>query len=187
MGFIYTINQMSEGDYMDFHELIKNRESIRNYDPAKPVDDATLNQILEAGCLAPSAANRQPWRFLIISSQEMLKKVRLCYSKDWFHDAPHILVVVGDINKSWVRKSDGYNSIETDLTIAMDHMILAAEYEGVATCWIEAYDPVILKKVLSLKDNERIFSITPLGYPREGFAKKHDKKRKQLDEIVRRL
>jgi nitroreductase len=57
----------------------------------------------------------------------------------------------------------------------------------VATCWIEAFDPVILTKVLSLKDNERIFSITPLGYPREGFAKKHHKKRKQLDEIFRRL
>jgi nitroreductase len=186
MGFVYTIRQISEGEHMDFYELIRNRASIRNYDPAKPVDENILNRILEAGRLAPSAANRQPWCFLVISSQEMLKKVGLCYSKDWFHDAPHILVIVGDINKSWVR-SDGYNSIETDLTIALDHMILAAEYEGVATCWIEAYDPVILRKALSLKDNERIFSITPLGYPREGFAKKHDKKRKQLDEIVRRL
>lgn len=172
---------------MDFYELIRNRESIRDYDPAKPVHDTVLDRILEAGRLAPSAANRQPWRFLLISSQTMLEKVRPCYSKDWFHDAPHILVVVGDENESWIRKSDGYNSIETDLTIAMDHMILAAEYEGVATCWIEAYDPVILRKALSLKDNERIFSITPLGYPREGFAKKHDKKRKLLNEIVRRL
>ncbi len=172
---------------MDFYELIRNRESIRNYDPAKPLDNATLNRILEAGRLAPSAANRQPWRFLVISSKEVLKKVRQCYSRSWFQDAPHILVVVGNINESWVRESDGYNSIETDLTIATDHMILAAEYEGVATCWIEAYDPAVLRKALSLKDNERIFSITPLGYPKEGFVKKHTKQRKPLNEIVRIL
>ncbi len=172
---------------MDFYELIRNRESIRDYDPAKPVDEATLNRILEAGRLAPSAANRQPWRFLVISSQEMLEKVRPCYSRSWFQDAPHILVVVGDLNESWVRGSDGYNSIETDLTIAIDHMILAAEYEGVATCWIAAYDPVILRKALSIKDNERIFSITPLGYPKKDFIKKHNKQRKSLNEIVRIL
>ncbi len=172
---------------MDFYELIRNRESIRDYDPEKKVDEAILNRILEAGRLAPSAANHQPWRFLVISSKEMLKKVRQCYSRSWFQDAPHILVVVGNINESWVREDDGYNSIEMDLTIAMDHMILAAEYEGVATCWIAAYDPVVLRKALSLKDNERIFSITPLGYPKEGFVKKHKKQRKPLNEIVQIL
>ena len=130
---------------MDFYELIRNRESIRDY-----------------------AANHQPWRFLVISSKEMLKKVRLCYTCSWFQDAAHILIVAGNINESWVRQIDSYNSIETDLAIAMDHMILAAEYDGVATCWIEAYDPVILKKALSIKDNERIFAITSLGYPKKG-------------------
>ena len=93
-------------------------------------------------------------------------------------------VIVGDVDKAWVRKYDGYNSIETDLTIAMDHMILAAEYEGVATCWIEAYDPAKLREALGLKDHERVFSITPLGYPKPGFVKKGDKKRKPLAEIV---
>jgi nitroreductase len=169
---------------MDFYELIRNRESIRDYDPTRLVDEAVLNRIFEAGRLAPSAANRQPWRFLVISSQEMLKKVHPCYTRSWFQDAPHILVVIGDINESWVRQSDGYNSIETDIAIAMDHMILAAEYEGVATCWIGAYDPVILRKALSIKDNERIFAITPLGYPKKGFIKKNKKQRKDLSEIV---
>lgn len=172
---------------MDFYELIKNRESIRSYDPAKPVDEATLSRILEAGRLAPSAANRQPWRFLVISSQEMLKKVRQCYLQSWFQEAPQILIVVGDVNRAWIRKSDGYNSIETDLTIAQDHMVLAAENEGVATCWIAAYDPAVLRKALSLKDSERVFSITPLGYPKLGFVKKHDKQRKPLNEIAKIL
>lgn len=169
---------------MDFYELVKGRESIRNYDPDRPVDQNTLNRILEAGRVAPSAVNYQPWRFLVISSPEMLAKVRPCYGRDWFSDAPHVLVIVGNVDEAWVRKYDGYNSLETDLTIVMDHMILAAEYEGVATCWIGAYDPFKLREALGLKDNEKVFSITPLGYPRPGFVKKGEKKRKPLSEIV---
>ena len=169
---------------MDFYDLVRNRESIRNYDPARPVDSATLNRILEAGRLAPSAANRQPWRFIVVSSPEALEKVRPCYSRPWFQDAPHVLIVVGNTETAWVRASDGYSTLETDVTIAVDHMILAAEFEGVATCWVADYDPVILKEALSLRDNERIFAITPLGYPRAGFVKKGDKKRKSLDEVV---
>ncbi len=172
---------------MTFHELVAGRESIRSYDPKKEVNEAVLEKILEAGRLAPSAANRQPWRFLLISSQEMLEKVRRCYSGEWFQEAPHVLAVMGSVDDAWVRSKDGYNSLETDLTIAMDHMILAAESEGVATCWIAAFDRDILYEAFSLADNERIFAITPLGYPKKGFAKKRNKQRKSLEEIVRRL
>jgi nitroreductase len=169
---------------MDFYELIRNRESIRNYDPDRPLDDETLYRILEAGRLAPSAVNFQPWRFLVVSSEEMLAKMRPCYGRAWFSDAPHILIVVGYVDEAWVREKDGYNSLETDLTIALDHMIMAAEYEGVATCWVGAYDPDLLREALSLKENEIVCSITPLGYPKEGFEKKGNKKRKAMEEIV---
>ena len=169
---------------MDLYELIRNRESIRSYDPDRPVPEEVLNRILEAGRLAPSAVNFQPWRFLVISSPEMLAKVRPCYGREWFSDAPHILVVVGYPEEAWVRKYDGYNSLETDITIAMDHMILAAEYEGVGTCWVGAYDPAVLREALDMKENEIVYSITPLGYPREGFEKKGAKKRKEISEIV---
>jgi nitroreductase len=172
---------------MDFYELIRGRESIRNYDPGRPLDEETLYRILEAGRVAPSAVNYQPWRFLVISSPGMLAKVRPCYGREWFSDAPHILVVVGYPDQAWVRKYDGYNSLETDLTIAMDHMILAAEYEGVATCWVGAYDPDVLREALSLKENEVVYSITPLGYPKEGFVKKGKKARKAMEEIIQFL
>ena len=169
---------------MDYYDLVRNRESIRNYDPERPVDRETLNRILEAGRMAPSAVNFQPWKFLVITSAEMLAKVRPCYGRDWFSDAPHILVVVGYTDQAWVRKYDGYNSLETDLTIALDHMILAAEYEGVSTCWVGAYDPGLLREALGLKDNEVVYSITPLGYPKAGFSKKGIKKRKEMEEVV---
>jgi len=171
-------------DGMDFYQLIEERESIRNYDPGRPVDAEVLKRILNAGRIAPSAANRQPWRFLLISSPEMLAKVHGCYAREWFREAPHLLVVVGKRDEAWTREGDGYNSIETDLTIAIDHMVLAAECEGVGTCWIEAYDPGILRDALGLKENEVVFSITPLGYPKKGFEKRGNKERKGFEEVV---
>ena len=172
---------------MEFQELIKFRESIRDYDPDKPVHRAVLEKILEAGRLAPSAANRQPWKFLVVSSREMLDKVRMCYKGEWFQKAPHILVVMGNRDDAWTRKYDGYNSIETDLTIAMDHLILAAANEGVGSCWIAAFDPVILRKSLDLKENEEVFAITPLGYPEDSYQAGQVKNRKEISEIVEYL
>ncbi len=172
---------------MEFYKLIKCRESIRNYDPDKPVPEEVLHRILEAGRLAPSAANRQPWKFLLISSADMLDKVRMCYKGEWFRKAPHILIVKGNRDDAWTRKYDGYNSIETDLTIAMDHLILAAANEGVGSCWIAAFDPVILRESLDLKENEAVFAITPLGYPEDGYQPGHAKNRKEISEIVEYL
>jgi nitroreductase len=169
---------------MEYNELIRSRESIRNYDPGRPVPKEILEKILDAGRMAPSACNIQPWKFLLISSGEMLEKVRACYSREWFHDAPHILVVTGLKDEAWIRNYDGYNSVETDVAIAMTHLILAAENEGVGTCWIAAYNPAILNKALNRGKYEVIFGITPLGYPKHGFKKSRIKKRKSLDDIV---
>jgi len=85
-----------------------------------------LERIIEAGRLAPSANNRQPWKFIVVSSPEMLEKVKTCYHREWFKDAPHIIVVVGLKDQAWNRSFDGYNSVETDAAIAMTHIILAA-------------------------------------------------------------
>lgn len=172
---------------MEYTELIHSRESVRNYDPNRPVPKAILEKILEAGRLAPSACNCQPWKFLVISSSTLLEKVRACYNREWFKNAPHILVVVGYRDQAWNRSYDGYNSIETDMAIAMTHMILAAENEGVGACWIAAYNPALLKEALNAGRNQMIFGITPLGYPQPGFQKSMIKKRKALDDIVEYL
>ena len=169
---------------MEFTELIRNRESIRNYDPGRPVPMEILEKILEAGRLAPSAKNCQPWKFILISSAPLLEKVKACYQRDWIKDAPHILVITGLRNEAWTRGYDGYNSVETDVSIAMTHLILAAENEGVATCWIAAYDPALLKEALNPGETQQIYAMTPLGYPKPGFQKTAIKKRKSFDEIV---
>ncbi len=169
---------------MDFTTLIRTRVSVRDYDPDKPISQEVLNRILEAGRLAPSAANRQPWNFQVLMSQEVLDKVRQSYSAPWFQQAPVVLAVTGKAEDAWTRSYDGYNSLETDLTIAMDHIILAAEHEGVGTCWIEAYNPEVLRSALDLHEDEQVFSITPLGYPHDGYAKPAEKKRKPLETMV---
>jgi len=142
---------------LNIYEIINNRESIRNYNPDKIVDKNTLKRILTAGILAPSACNNQPWKFLIVSEGNIRTDVNNSYPREWFMDAPHILIVVGDNTKSWIRSYDNFNSIETDLTIAMDHIILAAESENVGTCWIENYDPEKLRVALNLNKNEVVF------------------------------
>jgi nitroreductase len=169
---------------MEYTDLIQSRESIRNYDPNRPVPKAILEKILNAGRIAPSACNIQPWKFLVISSASVLEKVKASYNREWFKEAPHILIVLGLRDQAWNRSYDGYNSIETDVAIAMTHIILAAENEGVGTCWIAAYNPLILRETLNLDNNQVVFGITPLGYQKPGFVKTLNKKRKPLSEIV---
>jgi nitroreductase len=169
---------------MEFYEVINKRRSVRNYDPDKRVEEKTLLRILEAGRVAPSACNYQPWRFLLISSPVMLEKVRPCYPRPWFQQAPHVLAVVGRKDKAWIRGYDGFNSLHTDLAIAMDHMILAATCEGVATCWICAFEPKLLHRVLGLDDTEELLALTPLGYPPEGYKDEKVTGRKSLTEIL---
>lgn len=169
---------------MEFYDLIRSRESVRNYDPEKPLKVEVINRILDAGRFAPSACNYQPWKFVVISSSSILEKVRASYQRDWFRDAPQVLVVIGSKEQAWKRSYDGYNYIETDLAIALTHIILAAENEGVATCWIEAYNPSILRDALNAGEDQVIFGITPLGYPKPGYHKTGQKKRKSLDEII---
>ncbi|MGC8765319.1 MAG: nitroreductase family protein [Brevinematia bacterium] len=169
---------------MDFWELIKTRHSVRSYDKNRPLSRELILKILEAGRLAPSAANCQPWEFVVVSSPEILDKLRKCYNKEWFNNVPHILVVKGLKALSWKRR-DGYDSIETDLAIAMTFIILAAANEGVATCWIAAFDEKILREALDLKENEKVYAITPLGYPEDDWKVPASKSRKKLEDIVR--
>ncbi len=172
---------------MEYYDLIRSRETLRNYESERKVPEEILNRVLEAGRLAPSASNRQPWTFVLVSSEKVLREVTASYQRPWFQDAPHVLVVIGDKTKSWVRPYDGYNSIETDLAIAMDHMILAAENEGVGACWIIAFDYEKLAAALDISDNEVVYCMAALGYPKAGYQKKGNKIRKPLEEIVRRI
>jgi nitroreductase len=165
---------------MEFLELIRNRYSVRTYKP-DPVEDDKLEQILEAARLAPTAANRQPFRVLVIHTEGRQEELRRIYRRGWFVDAPIILCACGVPAENWVRM-DGKNYNDVDVAIAMDHLILAAASLGLGTCWIAAFDPDAAREVLNLPAGVEPIAFTPLGYPADTPG---EKKRKPLDELVR--
>jgi len=165
---------------MEFAELIAARYSVRAYRP-DPVPDDKLAAVLEAMRLAPTAANRQPLRFIVVHTAGRLHDLKRVYGADWFTQAPIVICACAIVSEAWVRSSDGKNSSDIDAAIAMDHLILAAANEGLGTCWICAFDPVAARDVLGLPDGVEPIAFTPLGYPADS---PREKKRKPLSELV---
>jgi nitroreductase len=167
---------------VDFQELIKNRYSVRAYKP-DPVEEDKLARILEAARLAPTAANRQPFRVIVVKTEERKEELGRIYGRDWFVQAPLVLCVCAVPSEAWVRKADGWNAAEVDATIAMAHMVLAAAEEGLGTCWIAAFDPTATREVLGIPPEVIPSAFTPLGYPDDTAG---HKKRLPLENFVRR-
>ena len=169
---------------MDFNAFVSSRYSIRRFDTSKTIPQEALLRVLEAGRMAPSAANRQPWKILVVQSTEYLEQLHQAYNAPWFSDVPAVILVKGIVSEAWQRRVDDYVAIETDLAILMNHLILAAHAEGLATCWIAAFDPDVLRSVFQLNPDEVIFAMTPIGYAVEGNNGSRAKIRKELNEIV---
>ncbi|MGD0782597.1 MAG: nitroreductase family protein [Candidatus Aminicenantales bacterium] len=165
---------------MDFFELIRKRYSVRAYKP-DPVEDEKLQQVLEAALLAPTAANRQPFQIVVLKTAGREAELRRIYSRDWFALAPLVLCACGIPAQNWVRR-DGKNYNDVDVTIAMDHLILAATNLGLGTCWIAAFDPAAAREILRLPEGVEPIAFTPLGYPADSAR---PKQRKALSDIVR--
>ncbi|HSA95636.1 MAG TPA: nitroreductase family protein [Acidobacteriota bacterium] len=167
---------------MDFQELTKKRYSVRSYKP-DPVEDHKLARILEAARLAPTAANRQAFRIIVVPVKGREAELGRIYGRDWFTQAPLVLCVCAVPSEAWVRKYDGWNAAEVDATIVMSHVVLAAAEEGLGTCWIAAFDPAAAREVLGLPPEVVPSAFTPLGYAADAAA---PKKRRPLGELVRR-
>ncbi len=165
---------------MDVLSAIKKRYSVRAY-KNDPVEDEKLLSVLNAGRLAPTANNRQPFQIIVIHTKDREEELLSIYSKPWFIQAPIILCVCGLPGSAWVRK-DGRQYYYVDAAIVMDHMILAAKKHRLGTCFIAAFDETNARKVLGIPDEAEPVLFTPLGYP-AGRAKK--KSRKELSELVR--
>ena len=167
---------------MNFQELIRKRYSVRAY-KRDPVDEDKLARILEAARLAPTAANRQPFRIVIVPTKGREADLSRIYGREWFTQAPLVLAVCAVPGESWVRRTDGWNAAEVDATIAMTHIVLAAVEEGLGTCWIAAFDPKAAREVLGLPPDVIPAAFTPLGYPADSPA---PKKRRPLADLARR-
>ena len=164
---------------MDVMEAIRTRRSVRGY-KAEPIPQETLDQVLEAFRLAPSANNEQPWKLIVVSEAEVRKKVaEVCWNQTFIAEAPIVLVACGLPNQSQIGGQ--ITSVWVDVAIAVDHLTLAARSLGLGTCWIGAFEEDGLKKLLGIPKDVRVVAVTPLGYPRrEGGTAR----RKPIREVV---
>ena len=165
---------------MDVFEAIAARYSVRGYKP-DPVSDEALQQVLEAARQAPTAANRQPFRIIVIHTKGREEELSRVYGRTWFLQAPLVLAVIAVPGEAW-RRMDDKPYDEVDATIAMDHLVLAATALGLGTCWIAAFDPAAAREVLGLPDDVEPIAFTPLGWPDKAPAVTD---RRPLDELVK--
>ncbi len=165
---------------MDFGELAAARYSVRAY-RSDPVEDEKLEKVMQAAGLAPTAANRQPIRFVVVRTAGKEQDLKRVYGRDWFTQAPIVICACAVAGEAWVRPYDSKNHGNIDVAIAMDHLILQATDLGLGTCWICNFDPIAAREVLDLPDGVEPVAFTPLGYPADS---PREKTRRGLDEIV---
>ena len=147
---------------MDFLTLAEKRYSVRKF-TRQAIDQDTLDQILRAGYLAPTACNRQPQRILVINQEESLEKLRRC-TKCHF-DAPAALLVFYAKDECWQRSYDGKASGDIDASIVATHMMLEAAALGVGTTWVMHFDPAAIEKEFAIPDNIEPVALLVMGYP----------------------
>lgn len=165
---------------MNFLELVQQRYSCREYDSNRAVEKEKLDYVMECVRLAPSAVNRQPWRFRIVSDEAVRKQVAQCYRREWLQTAPVYIVASILHDEEWVR-FDGKHHGDIDIAIAVEHLCLAATEQGLGTCWVCNFDAALCKQLLSLPDNEEPAVLIPIGYSKQSLP---EKKRKAMEEIV---
>ena len=160
---------------MDILEVIKTRRSIRRYKPDL-VSEEEINKILEAGRWAPSADNSQPWRFIVLRSQEVRKK--LADTLTWgrfLSDAPLGIAVTVNPRASSRPVEDG--------AAATQNILLEAHSLGLGACWIGTYgsgNEETAKRVLNIPEGDRLLSVIAIGHP----AESPQKMRRELSEVT---
>lgn len=158
---------------MQLFEALKTRRSIRAYENV-PVPKEKLAQVLEAARIAPSAANKQMWKFVVVEDQDIKEKlVPLCRNQPFVGQAGVVIACCcPDKNWKWA---------DVDVSIAVDHMTLAAHALGLGTCWIGAFDPTGVADLLAVPEEAKIVVLLTLGMPAKETAVRP---RKDLEEIV---
>jgi nitroreductase len=144
---------------------IVQRRSVRSF-TAQPVDKDQVERILEAGRLAPSAKNRQEWRFIVIQKKEVRQKLmEAAFTQDYVGQAPLIMVVC-TTNIDY-RMPNGQPSYPVDLAFASAHMVLQAVHEGLGTCCITTFDEQEVKDLLTVPFSMRVVLLILIGHPDE--------------------
>lgn len=171
---------------MTFAELVQRRLSVRDY-TTQPIEEQKVGRIIEAARLAPSANNFQPWRFVIITSEKGRKAVAACYPREWVKPVPLFILVCGNSQESWKRKSDNKDHLDIDLGIVIEHICLAAADEELGSCIICNFDTTLCRTSFHLPEQMEPAAIISIGYPTNAeIFTNSPKKRKGVSEVVLR-
>lgn len=163
---------------MTFDEIMRARRSIRRYQD-RPVDADTLSAVVEAGRLAPSARNRQDWKFIVVTKAALREKMAdACNGQGFVGTAPAILVAASPADRPM---SCGQSATTVDCSIALTCMMLKATELGLGSCWLGAFSQDAVKRVLGLPATDVVVAVMPLGYPDEAPA---PRPRKGLAEVM---
>jgi nitroreductase len=166
---------------MDLFEAIEKRRSVRKFKPDQ-VKEENLKRILEAGRLAPSGGNRQPWYFIVVRDLETKNALAIASNDQKFvAEADTVIVALGD-SGVYPKKATSSTRIlhKQDPMIAIEHMVLASTALGYGTCWIGAFSEAEIKKILKVPENVTVVALLPVGVPAESPP---PRPRKPFDEI----
>lgn len=170
---------------MDLFEAIRNRRSCRRFSP-EPVDDTAIEAILEAATWAPSPLNAQPWRFIVITSAvvklEIFTEAERCrqwameksgwtwlgkYQVDFLKQAPVLIAVVGDRNKTGMDQfqDEGPVGYQLACAAAVQNMLLAAHALDLGSLWFTLYDKAALRAILDIGAEQTPVALVCIGKP----------------------
>jgi len=170
---------------MDLFTAIKERRSCRRF-LSDPIEEATLEKIIEAGTWAPSPMNAQPWEFIVVTSPEVKEKIygeaERCrqwalstsgwkwldkYRIEFLKSAPVLVVVVGDPKKTGVDQylEGGSVGYQYACAAAAQNMMLAAQALGIGSLWFTLFDKNNLTQILGIDPEKKPLSIVCLGKP----------------------
>ena len=162
---------------MEVMDAIKARYSVRNY-AKKTIEPEKIEQILEAGRLAPTASNQQLNKHIIVTDPELIREmVDACEGQKWIATAPAILVECATGDRTMICGQ----SASMDGAIAMSYMTLEAVSLGLQFCWLGWFQPEKVRKLLNISDDYVVIAVAPIGYP---AVEGHPSRKKSAKEVV---
>lgn len=167
---------------MSFLEIAKSRYSVRDY-KSKKVEQEKLEKILFAAHVAPTAANLQPVRLIVVQEDEGLNKIGKAAN---LYGAPLAIIVCSEHTKAWTRPFDRKQTVDIDASILTDHMMMEATELGLGSVWVCYFKPDIIKREFQLPDTLEPINILAIGYSNEHPAdpERHTMQRIPLSELV---
>lgn len=167
---------------MSFYDIAKSRYSVRKY-TSRRIEQEKLDRILGAAHVAPTAANLQPVRIIVVQNHSGF--IKLGKAANVFN-APLALIVCSDHSKAWTRPFDGKQTNDIDASIITDHMMLQATELGLGSVWICYFKPDVIKKEFNLPDELEPINILAIGYPDDKPAdpERHSTQRISVDKLV---